>query len=112
MTLDLLKVGPQVADMARTSASTYLQHQPRVVEAQQVLARLAPRWSELEEIAASSQRRLPRPQERLDARYDAPAVPQDHIVIATDGSQIEPDRHAMSDFFLLNVGWAVVRYGP
>lgn len=112
MTLDLLKVGPQVAAMARTSAATYLQHGPRVLEAQRVLARLAPRWSDLEELAASAERRLPHPQEPLDAHYEGRAVPSDHIVIATDGSQIEPDRHAMSDFFLLNVGWAVVRYGP
>jgi hypothetical protein len=112
MTLDLLKVGPQVAEMARTSAAGFRQHGPRVLEAQAVLARLAPKWSELEELAASSSRRLPRPQEPLDARHEAAPVPADHLVIATDGSQIEPDRHAMSDFFLLNVGWAVVRYGP
>jgi hypothetical protein len=38
-------------------------------------------------------------------------VARDHVVIATDGSQIEPDRHGPAEFFLLNVGWAVVRYG-
>ncbi|MGE3267612.1 MAG: DNA double-strand break repair nuclease NurA [Chloroflexota bacterium] len=111
MTLDLLKVGPQVAEMARSSAAQYLSLGPRIQEAQAVMARLAPDWSELEEFAASSQRRLPRPQEPLDVRRPAQPVPRDHTVIATDGSQIEPDRHAMADFFLLNVGWAVVRYG-
>lgn len=112
MTLDLLKVGPQVSEMARSSAASFLRLGPRILEAQAILGRLAPHWSELEELAASSERRLPRPQEPLDVRHGAGSLPADHIVIATDGSQIEPDRHAMADFFLLNVGWAVVRYGP
>lgn len=111
MTLDLLKVGPQLSAMARTSAASFLQLGPRILAAQAVLARLAPSWPDLEEIAASSVS-LPRPQEPLDAHHALRPLPADHIVIATDGSQIEPDRHAMVDFFLLNVGWAVVRYGP
>ena len=60
---------------------------------------------------AGSGRRLPRPLEPLDVRVSVGPAPTDHVVIATDGSQIEPDRHGVADFFLLNVGWAVVRYG-
>ncbi|MCC7367387.1 MAG: DNA double-strand break repair nuclease NurA [Chloroflexi bacterium] len=112
MTLDLLKVGPQMAEMARASGAYLRGRGPRIEEAQAVLARLAPRWMDLEELAASAERRLPRPQEPLDARHPGIPLPPEHVVIATDGSQIEPDRHAMSDFFLLNVGWAVLRYGP
>jgi hypothetical protein len=32
-------------------------------------------------------------------------------VIATDGSQIEPDRHGLAEYFLINVGWAQIQYG-
>ncbi|HEY8745004.1 MAG TPA: DNA double-strand break repair nuclease NurA, partial [Chloroflexota bacterium] len=32
-------------------------------------------------------------------------------VAASDGSQIEPERHHMAEFFVLNVGWAVLHYG-
>src|SRR5438477_68584 len=35
-----------------------------------------------------------------------------HVAGATGRSQLERERHGPADFFLLNVGWAVVRYGP
>jgi hypothetical protein len=111
MTLDLLKVGPQVAKMARSSADDYLRLGPRIQQAQRLLRELAPHWQDLEELAAGAERRLPRPQEPLDTHHQVPAAPADYLVIATDGSQIEPDRHAMADFFLINIGWAAVQYG-
>jgi hypothetical protein len=111
MTLDMLKVSPRVAAMARDLALRFAQLGPRLTEAQAILAERAADWQALAALAEGSKRRLPRPLESLDARHEAPDVPRDHVVIATDGSQIEPDRHGPADFFLLNVGWAVVRYG-
>jgi hypothetical protein len=111
MTLDMLKVSRQVADMARDVAQRFRLRGPRLAEAQQILDARADDWEALAEVAESSRRRLARPIEPLDARHVAPAAPTNHVVIATDGSQIEPDRHSGADFFLLNVGWAVVRYG-
>ena len=111
MTLDLLKVSPQVAEMARDVALRYRLRGPRLEQARTVLKALAPDWDQLEAVARGSQRRLARPLERLDARHSVLPPPHDYIVLATDGSQIEPDRHGPADFFLLNVGWAVVRYG-
>src|SRR5439155_6106759 len=40
-----------------------------------------------------------------------PRLPRDYRVIATDGSQIEPDRHGPSEYYLINIGWAMLRYG-
>ena len=110
MTLDLLKVGPQAAEMAHHAAVRFRQYGARLPEAQALLRKYAGRWEELAALAGSG-RRLPRPLEPLDTRVRVGAAPSDHVVIATDGSQIEPDRHGVADFFLLNVGWAVVRYG-
>lgn len=111
MTLDLLKVGPQAAQMAHYSAERYRQFGSRLDEARAILRREAPHWEDLGKVAARSRRRLPRPLEPLDVRASVAPAPRDYVVIATDGSQIEPDRHGAADFFLLNVGWAVVRYG-
>ena len=110
MTLDLLKVGPQAAEMAHHAAVRFRQYGARLPEAQALLRKHAGRWEELAALAGSG-RRLPRPLEPLDTRVRVGAAPSNHVVIATDGSQIEPDRHGVADFFLLNVGWAVVRYG-
>jgi hypothetical protein len=111
MTLDMLKVSRQVAEMARDLAHRYRELGPRLAEAREILAARAGDWQALAEVALGAQRRLARPLERLDAFHTASAPPLNHVVIATDGSQIEPDRHIGADFFLLNVGWAVVRYG-
>lgn len=42
--------------------------------------------------------------ERLDTHLPPPSVPQNAVLIAADGSQINPDRHAAVQFGLINVG--------
>jgi hypothetical protein len=111
MTLDMLKVSPRVSAMASDLARRFLELGPRLAEARAILHERAADWQELVAVAEGSKRRLPRPLEPLDARDLATTLARDHVVIATDGSQIDPDRHGPADFFLLNVGWAVVRYG-
>jgi hypothetical protein len=48
--------------------------------------------------------------ERLDAHVaPQPGLPPDTVLIAADGSQINPDRHAAAQFGLINVGAIVLR---
>jgi hypothetical protein len=112
MTLDMLKVSPQVVQLGGDLASRFALHGPRLEQARAVMKEQAADWEALRDVAAASRRRLARPMEPLDARHPGSDPPREHVAIATDGSQIEPDRHGPADFFLLNVGWAVVRYGP
>lgn len=42
--------------------------------------------------------------ERLDTHLPAPVSPSNAVLIAADGSQINPDRHAAVQFGLINVG--------
>lgn len=42
--------------------------------------------------------------EALNAHFPAPALPQPITVLAADGSQINPDRHAEIEYCLINVG--------
>lgn len=111
MTLDMLKASRQVAAMAREMAHHFRLRGPRLAEAQEILDARADDWEALTAVAKGSQRRLPVPLEPLNVRRVGTVPPPNHVVIATDGSQIEPDRHSGAEFFLLNVGWAVVRYG-
>jgi hypothetical protein len=43
-------------------------------------------------------------EESLDARFPSPAQPDQATLLAADGSQINPDRHASVDYCLVNVG--------
>ena len=47
----------------------------------------------------------------LDERRSAPACPPRATLIAADGSQIYPDRHAVAPYYLLNTGSIVFRKG-
>ena len=47
--------------------------------------------------------------EPLDAHYAAPVLATDATLIAADGSQINPDRHAAVQFGLVNVGAVTMR---
>jgi len=48
---------------------------------------------------------------RLDASYPAPVSPSRATLIAADGSQINPDRHAAVLYSLINVGAIVIELG-
>ncbi|MFC2006904.1 DNA double-strand break repair nuclease NurA, partial [Chloroflexota bacterium] len=49
--------------------------------------------------------------DRLDKRYKAPPLPADFIVIATDGSHIDVDRHQSTRCYLINIGSVLLYYG-
>ncbi len=50
-------------------------------------------------------------QEPLDASYPDPQLPASGTLIAADGSQINPDRHADVEFCLINVGAILAELG-
>ena len=47
--------------------------------------------------------------ERLDASFPAPVMPEKVTLIAADGSQVAPDRHAPLQYCLYNVGAVVMQ---
>jgi len=49
--------------------------------------------------------------ERLDASYPQPVSPSQAILLAADGSQINPDRHAPVLYSLINLGAIVIELG-
>src|SRR5215211_5332399 len=85
----------------------------RLYQARALFGEWAPRWEELRDLAERRERvqRLASPREPLNTATPLPPLPPDHRVVATDGSQIEPDRHGPSEYYLINIGWAVLRYG-
>lgn len=49
--------------------------------------------------------------EAIDAPYPLPACPEQLTVLASDGSQILPDQHAIFPYYLINVGSITYRHG-
>lgn len=49
--------------------------------------------------------------ERLDSHYPAPAPTEGATLIAADGSQINPDRHAAVLYSLINIGVIILKPG-
>jgi hypothetical protein len=43
--------------------------------------------------------------------FDRPPMPPSGTVIAADGSQVYPDAHAPTQFYLVNIGWFACTYG-
>jgi hypothetical protein len=54
---------------------------------------------------------LARPIEPLNAIHELPARPPDYALVATDGSQIDVERHGMAACYVINVGRVFLRYG-
>jgi len=70
-------------------------------------------WQEVRTAVDSAQPRrlVAQMQEPPAAAHAAPERPSPITVVATDGSQIYPDRHVEPPFFLLNVSQVAFQYG-
>jgi hypothetical protein len=121
MTLEFEKLTGDLETMARTTARRYELRQARLAEAQQTLAEYRTNWTAVTQALTLAQERgddkhyrSARPFDHthpLDAAIDAPPPPARATLIATDGSQIMPDRHAAYLYYLINVGGIVYHHG-
>ncbi len=121
MALEFEKLTTDVDAMAR---STFQRQQEQNVRLERALEKLfahATDWERLNyclqraiDKASLKRLRAARPHdfsEPLDAAIDPVALPSQAIVIASDGSQIAPDRHAAFLYSLINVGIIVYFHG-
>ena len=113
MPLDLAALGPQLTRFAAHAQAQAPRERTRLESVLEILGRHAGRHADLAELAEGRQTpfRAARPLERLDRRHPRAGTPEDYTVVATDGSQIEPDRHGPVLCHLINVGSALIQYG-
>lgn len=112
--LELVRLVPQIEKMAREKAECGGELQARLEAARQrwhLIAAEPVLFAHLPRERNEPRLALPT-YEPLDFRPGAPAPPQRFAVIAVDGSQIEPDFHEIAPCYLINVGQALLRYGP
>ncbi len=121
MTLELNQVAPQIKAMGQSLEQQFTSRQETVEIAQALLQQFSTEFIALAERIARAEK--VQTQQRFDwvgaaptgealaQAYPLPPGPQRLTVIASDGSQILPDRHAISLYYLINVGSIIYRHG-
>jgi NurA domain len=112
MPLDLLDLGTQVRQMGDLLAQRRADDLRRQSLLDAMLDAYRDRWQELAELAEGVRERVAVPTGPLDERIPPPPRLAQYTALATDGAEIDPDRHGGSgDFFLINIGRVVIPYG-
>lgn len=121
MTLELAKLTDELAQMAQTTARQQLLRHERLDEALQTMRAHRTSWKSVAHALALAEQKADRKiyrsarpfdeEEPLDAAISPPAPPPRATLIASDGSQIMPDRHAAYLYYLINIGGIVYQHG-
>lgn len=111
--IDFARLAGQIAAFATYRREEDRAHAARLAAARAALAACAPDWEALAEAARTAAGGPLRavPTECPDVRLGAGPRPPTVTVVATDGSQIFPDRHVEPSCYLLNVGRVALHYG-
>ncbi len=119
MALEFEQLSPELEAMGQRAAKRARQEADYLAAALARWRSLAGAWDVITPVLAAAAapeapRRLARPVAggaRLDEVFGLPAAPERGTLLAADGSQIVPDRHAPYLYYLLNVGGLVYRHG-
>lgn len=113
MTFELHDLSRQLDAMVGYLVQTQPERESQATQALKAFDAVCADWRGVKAAVESSQLgyRAAEPEEDPSQVFAPPDMERDFAVAASDGSQIEPERHAMAEYFVLNVGWAVLHYG-
>lgn len=113
MSLDLAQVAGQIEEMAASLKAEEAERGQRINFALETLHKQAGQLDQLRQKVQSSRTTwlVPEITDRLDINEPPPPLPQDFVVLASDGSHIDVDRHRSAHCFLINIGTVRLRYG-
>lgn len=113
MTLDLVAASRLIREMGDALVGSAGRQRRRLEVVRDLCLQWATEWKALADRARTGEAGwvLAIPREPLDTAHPLPPKPASYTVVATDGSQIEPDRHGPATCYLINLGWAVIQYG-
>ncbi len=113
MSLDLNKIAVKVEEMAAHISIDGDQRQRHLAKALSILCDNSTDIEKLKDkIACGKISWMPaEPVEALSNKYPPKIAPEDYTVMATDGSQIDVDRHHSTRYFLINIGSVYLHYG-
>jgi len=113
MSLDLTQLVAQVEDLAASLKTREGERRARLVFALETLQSPAAELNHLARKIETSKATwlVAGLRERIDLRERASPCPENCIVLASDGSHIDVDRHHSARCFLINIGIAQLQYG-
>jgi len=121
VTLELTQIAPQVKAMGQNIASQKSERQALIEQAKALLKKYSTAFDELDEKVAKAERVQEAARfnwvgaapagEALAESFAPPLPPPRATVIASDGSQIHPDRHGIALYYLINIGVIAYRHG-
>lgn len=115
MALDLTALGQQVRQMSDTMAQQAGATSERIAGvAQKYLDETGnePHWAQAAHLSRDTATwLLAEPIEPLDTVRPLPAILQEYTLLASDGSQIDIDRHGVAACYVINTGRVYLRYG-
>ena len=113
MSLDLTKLISQVSDMVVRLRAGSRERQEHLDHALNTLSDHARNLDALRDKVNASRTTwlVAHLVDGLNGHYQAPDIPADFTVIATDGSHIDVDRHRSARCYLINIGSAILKYG-
>jgi len=113
--LDLTKVAPQIDAVVNLLRDNRDEHQAHLNKACDLLTKSAANLNSLKQKINASHKKtvwtMAGLVESPGARFPLPPVPPNHTVLATDGSQIDVDRHQSARCYLINIGRVRLDYG-
>jgi hypothetical protein len=121
MTLELNQVAPQVKAMGLSLEKQITARREATQEASALLRQFSTQFTALADRITRAEKVQERQRfdwvgaaptmEALAEAYPLPPCPEQLTVVASDGSQILPDRHAITLYYLINVGSIIYRHG-
>lgn len=121
MTLELNQVAPQIKAMGQSLAQLTTTRSEALDVARQLLTRYAAEFDQLSQLVDRAEQVQEKQRfawvgaaptrETLNRACPLPACPEPITVLASDGSQIYPDPHAIALYYLINVGVIIYRHG-
>jgi len=114
MTLDLTKIAPQIGEMIIKIKSGNQERQEHLKYAQDKLGDAGINIEKLKRKILDAKTPSWSPAhlfEGLSQHYPAPPIPAEYTVLATDGSNIDVDRHRAAHCYLINIGAVTLHYG-
>ena len=113
MPLDYVALSRQVDGLRDAFAAALSRRTDHLAEALRVYRApdSPPDWFSPRIRRARSEWRIGRPIEPPAQTFPAGPIPADFVVVATDGSHIEADRHYGLECHLINIGLVTLRYG-
>jgi len=116
VSLDLTKVAAQVGGMVSRLKAGSQERQEHLQCALDTIHNQASNLEHLRRKIASSKTTWlvagpSQVKDGLDQHYEAPLLPAEFTVIATDGSHIDVDRHRSPRCYLINIGSVILQYG-